>query len=214
VCPVLSHFFDYKLQILYCGVLLLIFKHGYRNYTFTLVAPSRLYGYNNWEYDLDNHNEYCIPLRMLDSDVLFDVMDNDFFDRYHSINIEKWDEDDINGNSFNLIEIRMHHGTTEARKVIAWISLWMSIVNVSVYKWEGEGIEGNVFNDVDTQHISDKEDIFTLLEKEEIHITKRLKEILFYRRKEMRIHWRRALPSRVEQWEQAGWYEESTYDLD
>jgi hypothetical protein len=50
------------------------------------------------------------------------------------------------------------------------------------------------------------EDIFYLLEKEEININSKLKAALLGKRRVMRQFWENALPNRVSGCEEAGWY--------
>ncbi len=171
---------------------------------YTLVKPSRLFRTDRHGYDTDCNYHYCSPLRSAPID------DPDFFDpaeadRCSSVNVVKALQSD-----YNLIEVRMHHGTLDYREIIPWISLWMHIFNRSRCEWSGDGECGEVFPYGDccvTEQQAEQEEILALMDQENIAIDNRLKSALLDKRKAMRDFWECALPQRVESWEEAGWYE-------
>lgn len=178
---------------------------------FTLVAPSRLYEYcsSTDTYKLNNSNEYCRPIRKIkNSDI--DLLSSGRFSsrndlRYFSVNVSKWQETD----EYFLIEVRMHNGTIEENKIIPWICLWMKIFNVSAYRWKGDEVNiKHVFPEFDAAPKTiENEDIFKLLEKEDIFISAKMRCLLHERRKLLAMRWRRAIPNHVDAWEADGWYE-------
>jgi hypothetical protein len=108
-----------------------------------------------------------------------------------------------------LLEVRLHGGTTEFRKVALWLALWMQIFNRSRYAWGGEERFGAVLpgaNGPVTLAQANTENILELLAGEEIPLTAEFARILRERRQELRPSWEKVVPLRVASWEQAGWY--------
>jgi superfamily II DNA or RNA helicase len=98
----------------------------------TMVAPSRIAHYPGepGAYDLTCPNEYCRPVSSVFSDAVLDGLRTirDFARvasqhdaRYVTFNIQPLDV-------IHTVEIRMHSGTLEARKILPWVSLWMQIL--------------------------------------------------------------------------------------
>jgi superfamily II DNA or RNA helicase len=171
---------------------------------FTILSPSRLYEYANYTYNIDKFNQYCLPVRNIDVD---NISFNEFVDyhknRYYTVNLT-----DAKQNNIHLLEIRMHNGTTDYRKIIPWISLWMYIFNYSRYYWEGESNKNPIFLDKNKKPLKkvEEEDIFQLLENDRIYIDAKLIELLKRRRNNLKDKWEKALPEKVLEWEKAGWY--------
>lgn len=181
---------------------------------FTLLAPWRLYRFNGRHYDLRRRNPHCIPLRERDCPV--DYMDLLAHWDLHarkgfSVNLDKlfeWDLFDCN----DLLEVRMHHGTTNFNEIALWICLWMALVDRSRRAWTGEGVSGPVF-DGDHQLSSKEvslEDLFQLLDCEGISISPQFVSLLRERRRALRRQWEQVLPHRVRSWKAAGWYRRSS----
>ncbi|WP_167546684.1 DEAD/DEAH box helicase [Stieleria maiorica] len=172
---------------------------------FTLVAPSRLFQWlGNRTYSKRSRNEYCKPLRELTLQTFNQCVRQWSFPRYHSINLRR-----MNAN-VQLLEVRMHQGTTEYQKIIPWISLWMQIFNHSRYAWEGHPEFGKVYpggNRSIGRETASKEDIFRLLQLEGIVLPVALKRMLWERREQLRSSWMHAVPRRVQVWTDAGWYD-------
>lgn len=157
---------------------------------YTLVAPSRL------------NNSYCRPVRGFDLNEISNQMQS--LHRYRGVNIIKWANQDP-----YLVEVRMHNGTVDASKIIPWICLWMKIFNVSAYQWTGHGVNGDIFpgnNTIPSGYNAQTEDIFYLLENENINISQKLKCILHERRKTLSFYWRNRFNIRTAEWGNAGWY--------
>ena len=173
---------------------------------FTLTGPSRLYAYSEGQgYDHKEGNLYCEPLRALRnmSRVRVDRLVRDRSNRYHSVNLTRSRE------AVQLLEVRLHGGTTEFRKVALWLALWMQIFNRARYVWEGPGLSGPVLPGADhlvTPGEADAEDIVKLLAAEDIPLNPEFARLLRERRRELRPYWERVLPLRVVGWERAGWY--------
>lgn len=87
---------------------------------YSLVSPSRA------------ENDYCAPLRSV-----FDEMDGlrtleewkealeDHDMRYFTVNLRN-----VFGDT-GTVEVRMHNGTQEPRKILVWMSLWMRILKIA-----------------------------------------------------------------------------------
>jgi superfamily II DNA or RNA helicase len=174
---------------------------------FSLVAPSRLYRYKRGKYNLTRRNQYCKPWRGVNLergslDLQLIVRDEDR--RYHSISIQHAYDD------IQKLEIRMHHGTVEFRKMALWLSLWMQIFNHSRYSWTGSGATERVFDNgnvaITPEEVAN-EDLLGLLRQEGIFLHLELERQLRERRRELRPYWSRVLPNRVSCWEREGWYD-------
>jgi hypothetical protein len=168
---------------------------------FTLTSPSRLFQFvEGAGYAPGEGNGYCKPLRQArDADSIGPAG----LDRCHSVNLTRAYD------GIQTLEIRMHGGTTEFRKVVLWLSLWMQVFNRSRYSWQGGGRRGSVFpggdRSIDRGQV-DQEDIIRLLDAEGIALTPVFAGLLRRRRLELREWWGKVLPSRVAAWERAGWY--------
>lgn len=104
----------------------------------------------------------------------------------------------------------MHQGTTEARRIIPWIGLWMHIFNRARYSWQGPPKFGRVLpkgNAVISRPQVWREDIFRLLRCEGIVLGSAFETLLRDRRRELRASWERAVPQRVACWAAEGWYD-------
>jgi hypothetical protein len=100
----------------------------------SIVAPSRIAQFSRGAYDKTLPNEYCAPVSSLRDyrqlsraqsfqDVKTLLAEMEQADRrYTTINL-------IPLLQHRAIEIRMHNGTTEAAKVLLWISLWMQMLH-------------------------------------------------------------------------------------
>ena len=100
----------------------------------TLVAPSRFADYDGKRYDPATPNEYCMPVSAVydihdlhPEETTFDdlrrMADRNGDARTAALNVTPmWD------GSGDQVEVRLHSGTTEARKLLPWISLWMRIL--------------------------------------------------------------------------------------
>ena len=174
---------------------------------FTLTGPSRLFPYlgSSSGYAEYEGNYYCKPLRRLGGvgpSQLHDLIENEG-NRYHTVNLNHAHED------IQLLEVRLHSGTTEFRKVALWVALWMQIFNRSRYAWTGPEVSGGVFPGRNRSLASeevDREDIVKLLAAEGIPLSAEFMRLLRERRLELREAWRNVVPLRVASWEQAGWY--------
>ena len=99
----------------------------------TLVGPSRIAHFEGGKYDLSSPNIFCAPISTLFSERVLDGLHSvdDFAwlvsnhkSRYVTFNIKPLQ-------SIHTVEIRMHSGTLEARKILPWLSLWMQILWVA-----------------------------------------------------------------------------------
>ena len=173
----------------------------------TLVAPSRFCEFDGTSYHLTERNGYCRPMRETIHDIA-GLRLQDFAlanDRYYTVNLAHAYDD------IQKLEVRIHSGTTEFRKIAAWISLWMLIFNTSRYQWSGLGVCGPVFPGGDQllpPSDVDSEDIFALLQNERIFLGAEFAATLRKRRSELRSAWKKVLPQRVASWTAAGWYDE------
>lgn len=168
---------------------------------FPLVSPSRLYHFDEGCYDHELFNEYCRPLSSaLDSiQYLLDHPRNiaSRSDRYQSVNFCRC------CGGTNLLEIRMHNGTVDFKKIVVWLSLWMAIILHATRTMSDELGQPQWFH---RDSVPDHEDIFLLLQKEGISLTSELISRLFERRIQLRKFWRIANPKKYRQWMHANWY--------
>lgn len=175
---------------------------------FTLTSPSRLYPFCQLQrrYSKREGNPYCRPVRRLrnvDRLGLTEFMQNDR-NRYYTVNLTRQDP------GVQLLEVRMHGGTTEFRKMALWTSLWMQIFNRSRYEWSGRGRCGPIFRLRDRPvgpRTASRVDIIKVLGAEGIPLTPEFVRLLRERRRELREPWGRLLPARVASWDRAGWYD-------
>ena len=171
---------------------------------FTLVKPSRRFDTTRTGYETGSDYHYCRPVRSaeIDPSEYFDPCETD---RCSSVNVRKAQQD-----GYNLIEVRMHHGTLDHLEIVPWISLWMHIFNSSRFEWSGPGECGDVFPERDdylTEKQAEREDVLSLLDEENIPLGNRLKSFVFEKRRALRPFWAAALPLRVASWDEAGWYD-------
>ena len=172
---------------------------------YSLVAPSRLYGFDGLSYNRHRRNRYCKPVREFrhGSASLLNTQRILWPDRYHSVRLA--DEAD----DTTLMEVRMHHGTAQFRKILPWISLWMTILQEPCTRNRNKAVSDRVFaggNQRIRPERADKEDIFRLLYDEGIALPAELADLIWERRCQLRSHWHVAVPKRVAGWERAGWY--------
>ncbi|KAA5543076.1 DEAD/DEAH box helicase [Roseiconus nitratireducens] len=167
---------------------------------YTLVAPSRLYRWgDSWTYRNRYRNLYCKPIRESKDKARWEN-----YSRTHSVNLQRM------ADGVQLLEVRMHHGTTDYKKIVTWIALWMQIFNHSRYEWSGPRCSDRVLangNRRIAKRLARAEDIFALLRNEGITLPAELHQMLWQRRKHLKKSWLRAVPNRVRAWERAGWYD-------
>jgi superfamily II DNA or RNA helicase len=96
----------------------------------TLVGPSRIAKFAGGRYDLSEPNVYCAPVSSLFSEAALEGLTSkadfaraaeDHGSRYVTFNIQPLQ-------TIDTVEVRMHSGTVEARKILPWLSLWMQIL--------------------------------------------------------------------------------------
>lgn len=179
---------------------------------FTLVAPSRLYTFNpkTKRYAKRAGNQYCRPLRELgDPDhINLDQFVARHDNRYRSVNLIKSKGD------IPLLEVRMHHGTFEFRKIALWLSLWMQIFNTARYGSSSTAEQSitsptqrSVFPGRNQRTSKPaREDIVKLLKAEGIEMPPEFVALLRGRLRELRKSWLKVLPNRVDRWKAAGMY--------
>jgi superfamily II DNA or RNA helicase len=101
----------------------------------TIVPASRIASYSGNKYHVGKPNEYCSPISTVirkcdlqgsESEFLRAVQlrlaDHD--SRYTTVNLRPL----ITGHGTGTVEIRMHSGTMEAKKMLVWLSLWQQIL--------------------------------------------------------------------------------------
>lgn len=96
----------------------------------TMVAPSRVVQFDGADYDTNKPNEYCQPLstvfcrsnlvRLRSLERLWELSARSRA-RHLTFSITPLD-------SYQTVEVRMHGGTLEARKVLLWLSLWQQML--------------------------------------------------------------------------------------
>lgn len=97
----------------------------------TLVAPSRVAAFDGKRYDLGEPNLYTRPIATLfpsrrleqlaSVDSIVRVANKDHDNRYVTFNLAPLAEK-------GTVEVRMHSGTVEGSKILAWTSLWQQIL--------------------------------------------------------------------------------------
>jgi hypothetical protein len=168
---------------------------------FTLVSPSRLYAFQSRHYVTRERNPYCKPLRELDVEPC-ELSLTSFSTptptlRYRSVNLCHVARKDQH------IEIRMHNGTTRYPVVVAWISLWMTLLNRARFQWPESGTRGPVFpggNVTIDAAQARSEDLFAMLQDVDVHLDPRLQAVLVKRRAQLLGRWRKVIPRRVSAW--------------
>ncbi|MEO0075009.1 MAG: amidoligase family protein [candidate division WOR-3 bacterium] len=127
----------------------------------TLVSPSRLIEFNGRTYDINSPNEYCQPISYLFPETKLSEVNNmndiwnltkDHEDRYVSFNIKPLD-------NLHTVEVRLHNGTYESRKILTWLSLWMQIL------WAASQKELVLGKTIDRMLITPDRDIIELVDK-------------------------------------------------
>ena len=88
----------------------------------SIVSPSRVN--NRYCKTIQGIMEKLLDLSTLDQWAEFYDEDNNEKIRYHSVNLTNLFNDGL-----GTVEIRLHNGTLEELKILAWISLWMRILN-------------------------------------------------------------------------------------
>jgi superfamily II DNA or RNA helicase len=96
----------------------------------TLVAPSRLVRLANKRYDLRQPNDYCRPISTVFSERVLAAA------RSLEELLDVVTPEETRNVTFNLrplatlqtVEIRLHSGTLESRKILLWVSLWQQIL--------------------------------------------------------------------------------------
>ncbi len=168
---------------------------------FSLLCPSRLFHFHEGRYDLSRYNRYCRPLRDLLVDPteveLNPSKESDPSNRYRSVNLCQVARQDP------YIEIRLHHGTTSYTDVVAWISLWMAVLDRARVYWPHEGSCAAVFPGENSRIEADQaraEDLFAQLDRLEVQVEPALRRVLQRGREHRLSSWQSILPRRVRSW--------------
>lgn len=113
----------------------------------TLVTPSRVVAFEDGRYDTSSPNEYCRPLssvitertlsRALDVDDLWEALDTEDA-RYTTFNI-------VPLSDIHTVEVRLHNGTVEAKKILLWISLWQQLLWAAANRSDVEAVPDREF---------------------------------------------------------------------
>lgn len=99
----------------------------------TLVAPSRIAASRTGGYDIDLPNGFCRPVATVfpesflgsspsTGEILARAQSAD--GRYLTVNV-------LPLSSIGTVEVRMHSGTLDAAKILAWVGLWMELLFVA-----------------------------------------------------------------------------------
>jgi hypothetical protein len=125
----------------------------------SLVAPSRIAQLTDGRYDLDAPNPYSRPVSaVLDADSLRNLRlfsdvtrltSGDDERRYVTFNVRPLDHQ-------QTVEVRLHHGTLEAHKILRWVSLWQQIL------WAAEHPRRELAPTPDVRVITPNADLITL----------------------------------------------------
>ena len=174
---------------------------------FPLLAPARILKYKPESFAYSNgfSNGYCTPVSSdqskIDEKLKLKIDSRKFEDdKYSSFQIKSIKS---HGATLNLLEIRIHNGTSYYVAVLAWLALWMKILNH--FEFPGNSRQP-LYYDFNNSIDSDDEDIFEILQVEGISINKKLSEILKERRILMRSLWEIANPEKVKLWDDADFY--------
>jgi superfamily II DNA or RNA helicase len=156
----------------------------------SLVSPSRVAAFSRGEYRLDYPNPYCRPLAEVFSESVLArtpslstirALANAEDARYVTFNVRPLDHQ-------QTVEVRMHNGTLEARKILLWLSLWAQIL------WAAEHRE-RITKVADVSVLAPTEDIVALarrwLPDSGQPQQRRLLQRLAERRDEIVATWRR-----------------------
>lgn len=102
----------------------------------TLVAPSRVVHFERGRYNVRAPNPYCRPVSSVFServlrnartlDDLRAVAERDDA-RYVTFNVRPLSQ-------IHTVEIRLHNGTLEARKILLWVSLWQQLLWAAAHR--------------------------------------------------------------------------------
>lgn len=178
-----------------------------------LVSPARVFEYKTrtHTYKLAKSNFYCKPLtfsRSSINEVLnVDIESEDFVcsPEYYAIEFKKVF---TKGKPINLLEIRLHNGTTSYLAALSWLALWMKIVNRfdAPGMYDSSDVLEHDFKDTSEENAID---LFDELDMQGIQkINRKLKNEIIKRRKKMRFSWYSVFPEKVESWDYAGFYDE------
>ena len=99
----------------------------------TLVAPSRVAEALTGGYDITKPNAFCRPVSTVfpesflasnpDTEAILERAESER-GRYLTVNVRPLD-------TIGTVEVRMHSGTLDAAKILAWVSLWMQLLFVA-----------------------------------------------------------------------------------
>ena len=90
----------------------------------------------------------------------------------------------------------MHNGTVDAKKIIPWLSLWMSIINTANNYGSTKISRTQIFEKANKNN-----DLILQLEKEGIDVTESLKSFIRARREVLLQNWNMALPDYIFSWQ-------------
>jgi hypothetical protein len=125
----------------------------------SLVTPSRIAHQTNGHYNLDAPNPYCRPVAsVIDDATLRDLR------LFSDISRLTNGEDELRYVTFNLrpldhqrtVEVRLHHGTLDAHKILRWVSLWHQIL------WAAENARTELEATTDVHVIQPSGDLIAL----------------------------------------------------
>lgn len=180
-----------------------------------LVSPSRVLGYNKLlhTYSTNKSNTFCTPVSFDDEyikEVLFTNIERKFdeTDKFRAIKFKKISK---KGSRVNLLEVRLHNGTTSYLAVLSWLALWMKIVN---YFESGDDSTSVEIKGHDFKNCSDENviDLIKILNSQDTQrINSKLKKVISLRRQKMKVNWMAAFPEKVESWTRAGFYDEPEF---
>lgn len=172
---------------------------------FTLAPPSRLFDFDGSRYNRRGRNPYCRPLReTLRRSTPNPSGESQWPNRYHSVRLGAEE------NGLQLVEIRINGGTTDYRKAIPQLCLYMVILNHHRKYWQNGRNTEWIFPGGNQRIIpkrADQEDIFCLLAREGIYLHAGLADQLWERRRQLRRYWAQVIPKRASGWLRAGWYD-------